>query len=110
MLSASFLAAHPEARAEVMSWLSETTLDVLADELAAIVDGPHLVPQLAGLAVPLLARVGELDAATPVAFSEALVAAAPRATLEVVAGVGHALLLEDAAGTCASIRRFIESH
>jgi pimeloyl-ACP methyl ester carboxylesterase len=109
-LSAAFLAAHPEARDAVTTWLAEATLDVLADELAAIVEGPELVPQLAELDVPLLARVGELDVATPVAWSEAVVAASPRGTLEIVPGAGHALLVEDAEATCASIRRFLAAH
>ncbi|HEY3494477.1 MAG TPA: alpha/beta hydrolase [Polyangiaceae bacterium] len=107
MLSAPYLAAHPEARELVGSWLAETTLDVLADELRAIIEGPDLLPRLSALAMPLLARVGELDAVTPVAWSEAIAAAAPRALLEVVPGSGHALLVEDAPATCASIRRFL---
>jgi pimeloyl-ACP methyl ester carboxylesterase len=106
MLSERFLAERPEARETTLAWLRETTLDVLADELTAVADAQSLPLELAEF--PLLVRTGELDVATPVAWSEAVAAAARRVTLEIVPGAGHALLLEDFAGTRDSLLRFLE--
>lgn len=107
MLSARFLDEHPEARETTLGWLRETTLDVLADELSAVASAPSPLPALGRADFPLLVRTGELDVATPVAWSEAVAKAARRATLEIVPGVGHALLLEDSAGTQHSVLHFL---
>ena len=60
-----------------------------------------LSPLLPHIKAKVHARVGELDQACPVAKSEALVRGVPGAQLEVVAGRGHALLIEDADATIA---------
>jgi 3-oxoadipate enol-lactonase len=51
-------------------------------------------PLLAGIAAPTLVMVGELDAETPVAYSEHLAEHLPAATLAVVPGAGHLLNVE----------------
>ena len=53
----------------------------------------------------VLARVGELDQATPPPKSEAIVKACKNARLEVVPGAGHALVLEDLDGVVGAARR-----
>lgn len=67
-----------------------------------------LRPRLAELDVPILARVGTADLATPPALSEEIVEHAARGHLELVEGVGHALIHEDLEGTVASTRRALD--
>jgi len=108
MLSPNFAARHPQARARVNDWLDATTSDVLSDELAAAALSEDLTPRLGELgALPILARGGELDQAAPVAFSEAIAKSGKNATLEIVAGAGHALLVEDEEGSIDSVLRFL---
>ena len=54
-----------------------------------------------------MVRVGTLDVAVPPALSQALASGLPRATLQLVEGVGHAIMIEDAEGTNAALRAFI---
>jgi len=103
MLSPAVAEAQPELVRAVEGWLSATTAEVLAAEMDALAEVREVVPQLADVATPILARVGELDLACPVAKSKAVVRAAANATLEVVAGAGHALLYEDLEATVASV-------
>ena len=106
-LSPAFAAAHPEACVAVEGWLDAAPREVVAAELDAFAEAPDLTPALAGLRIPVAARVGTLDAAAPVQKSEAIVAACAGAALETVAGAGHALMFEDLAGTIASLRRLL---
>jgi pimeloyl-ACP methyl ester carboxylesterase len=106
MLSPDFLAKHPEAAEETKAWADATTQRNLADEVDALTRCEDLLPRLAKLSIPLLARVGELDLAVAVTSSEAI-AQSCRCTLEVVPHVGHALLIEDFDATLASVRRVL---
>jgi 3-oxoadipate enol-lactonase len=106
-LAPGFAATHPEAVEAVTGWLNNTPRDVLAAELMALIDAPDLLPALGALRIPVVARVGTRDLAAPVAKSEAIAAACPSATLELVDGAGHALVYEDIAGTLASLRRML---
>ncbi len=103
MAGPSFVAEHPEQAAEVLRWLDAAPASVLADEYDAFADAEDLRPRLRQLAVPVLARVGQLDHATPVAFSRVIVDNAPDATLQIVEGCGHALLYEDAVPTVDAV-------
>lgn len=89
----------------IEAWFDVTTPAAWADEVEASTRTPDLHPQLGRLTCKVLLRVGELDAATPVAYSEQLAAALPNAVLERVPGRGHALLIEDRDATVASICR-----
>jgi 3-oxoadipate enol-lactonase len=106
MLSPAFLKAHPEAETEVRAWLAATTATSLADEFEELARSADLLPRLTTLRAPLLARVGELDRATPPERSRALVAAVPRGQLEIVPGAGHSLLHEDTEATCEAVARW----
>jgi 3-oxoadipate enol-lactonase len=106
-LSPAFAASHPDACAAVTAWLDATAPELLAQELDAFAEAPSLLPRLGALRAPLLARVGQLDVAVPPAKSEALGRAVPGALVEVVPEFGHALLLEDAEGTVASVSSFL---
>lgn len=107
-LSAKYRDAHPEAIEHVEGWLNATTRAHLADELERVADAPGLTASFDKLGdLPIVMRVGSEDVATPRAFAEPIVKAAKNGKLEVVEGAGHALLLEDAEGTLASIARAV---
>ena len=55
----------------------------------------------------MLARVGELDLAAPVAHSRAIASAALRGELQIVPGKGHALLVEDEPDTMRAVASFL---
>ena len=93
---------------EVSTWLTCIEREDLARELEALSVMPRL--ELSGLDLPVLARVGELDEATPAALTAALGAALPRARMQRVAGVGHAILLEDEQATADAVRAFVLEH
>jgi pimeloyl-ACP methyl ester carboxylesterase len=66
---------------------------VVAEELSRAAD---LLPRLGALRMPILARVGELDAACPPAKTHAIARVATQTAVQIVPGAGHTLLLEDA--------------
>jgi 3-oxoadipate enol-lactonase len=92
----------------VENWLKAAPREVIAAELETFAGLDHLGPRLAAIRAPTLFRVGELDVATPPAISEALAREIPSARVEIVAGAGHALLLEDSAATIESLRSFLD--
>ena len=61
------------------------------------------------LEIPIVARIGSADAAVPVTKAQELVSAARHGTLEIVEGKGHALMVEDQAGTVTSVLRALAS-
>ncbi len=97
----------PEAIASVQSWITASSPSALAAELDAQATEPDLIDRLGVIECPVLLRVGAADQASPPAKSEAIAAKLANATVEVVPDVGHALLLEDEAGTVASVERFM---
>ncbi len=107
MLPPGWAAAHPEHAQAVAAWTRCVPADVLASELEAAADLPDVRPQLPELDVPVYLRVGELDQATPPRKALEMAGLLPDATLDVVPGVGHALLLQDANATVAAVRRFL---
>ena len=68
-----------------------------------------LRPVLPTVDVPTLVLHGEVDARSPLASAEALHAAMPTSQLVVLAGLGHACLVEDPEACAAEIRRFVAS-
>lgn len=106
-LSADFAAAHPDAVAGVTSWIEAIAPADLAAELDATADAPDQRPRLGELAMPVLCRAGELDAAVPVQASRAIAGSVQHGTLEVVEGKGHALLYEDFDATAAAVHKFV---
>ena len=106
-LSPGFAAAHPDAVRQVEAWLDAAPGAVVAAELDAFAAAEDLALALAGLAIPVVARVGAVDAAARPPKSEAIARSCPAGRLEIVEGAGHALVLEDEAGTIASLRRLL---
>lgn len=109
MLSPTYAAAHPEALVDVAAWLQAAPATVIAAEIRAMARAEDLRERLDAVEAFLVARVGELDMATPPAWSEEIVRRAPRAALQVVPGKGHALLIEDEAATIEAVREALET-
>lgn len=104
-LSETFRASHREVERMVDGWIGKLDPEALAMELDAVTTATDLRPRLQHLRVPTMVRVGDLDVATPVAVCRELAGAIVSATLEIVPGAGHLLLLEDFPATLASVRR-----
>lgn len=91
----------PEFRAANPTLVAERRQRFLAMDQQVLIAACHalseldLRPQLAQVAVPVLAVVGEQDEATPIEMSQELVAALPRARLVVLHGCAHVPQLQD---------------
>ncbi|MGM0579020.1 MAG: alpha/beta fold hydrolase [Myxococcota bacterium] len=107
-LSPEHAARHPEHAEAVKDWLGATTPGVLVAELRAAAASEDLLPALGRLTSPVVARAGELDQAAQPAHSEQIANAAPRGELQIVPGVGHALLYEDFDATAAAVREALD--
>jgi len=104
-LSASWRAGHREDDACVEAWATCGTTEALIEELDDVADAPSIVARIKELECPVVARTGDLDAAVPVHHARAIATSAKRGRLEIVPAVGHALMIEDRAGTIDAIRR-----
>jgi pimeloyl-ACP methyl ester carboxylesterase len=69
---------------------------------------PDSTPLLAGMEVPTLFLCGEQDQIIPLAKSEAMAAAAPRATLAPIPNAGHMPMLEQPDAVTQAIRQFLQ--
>lgn len=104
-LPSAFAAKHPEVVREVHAWGLASPPEALARELEAVVGYEDLRPRLGELTCHLACRAGQLDLAVPAAEAMDMVTRAPRSNLELVPGVGHALMHEDLDGTVRFVRR-----
>lgn len=103
MAAPGFAERFPQRVGEVMSWIDAAPRAVLAAELDALAGGADHRPRLGELAIPVTARVGEHDAATPPVCSEEIARGVRRGELQVVRGCGHALLHEDREATVRAV-------
>lgn len=81
----------------------------IADALAGLAARADSTPSLREISVPTLVVVGEEDVITPVAESEAMVAAIAGARLSVIPRAGHLANLESPAATNAALLGFLSS-
>jgi len=81
-------------------------VETIVAELAAMRDRPDSRPALASIAVPTLVVVGDQDALTPPADSEAMAAAVPGARLVTIAGAAHLTPMERPGAVAAALRDF----
>lgn len=109
MLSPESARNNPAAVAAASGWLDWPNPESLADELEQMAVAMPCYDRLHALRIPVLARVGALDVATPVNLSQRIADAIPGAKLEIVEGKGHALLLEDTEATVASVMSFLDA-
>lgn len=87
---------------------STTSTEVIARYVHTLYTHARL-PALATLrTVPVLVVCGDTDVLTPLAYSEEIVRELPDATLEVVEGGGHVVLLEYAETVNDAIRDFLD--
>jgi pimeloyl-ACP methyl ester carboxylesterase len=105
MLSPAWSEAHPADLARVYEWVHLTSPAALSAELDAMAEMPDLRPELPGLSTRVYLRVGEIDLGPMPAASEEIQRLVPRASLDIVRGCGHTLLIEDLAGTIESVER-----
>lgn len=98
-----FAERSPESARDVLASIAGASMEVAASEYEGLARAPDLRPRLGELACAVTARVGALDKATPVAWSEALVRGVSKGTLQIVEGAAHCLLQEDREATVAAI-------
>ena len=99
--------AHPGEVAALKARIAETPLPTQVAECEAIGRMADLRPRLPGIHVPTLVRVGDADRSTPPAWAGAVARAISGAVLQVVPGVGHLQLEQDAEATVAALVRFL---
>ena len=92
---------------DVRAWGVAIDAENLSRELEALVSAPDVSPALRKLDVPLLARVGSIDALFPPERTLRILDMARDVVVEEVPGVGHALLCEDFPSTVASLERHL---
>lgn len=108
LFAPAYQAEHPELiaqRRERFLAMSTQTFHAAAASLATL----DLRPQLAGMVLPALVLVGEMDEATPAAMSVELAAGLPNARLEVLSGLAHVPQLQAPERFLAAISTFIAS-
>jgi 3-oxoadipate enol-lactonase len=81
-------------------------VETIAAELAAMRDRPDSRPGLASIRVPTLVVVGDQDALTPPADSEAMAAAVPGARLVTIAGAAHLTPMERPGAVASALGGF----
>lgn len=108
MLSPQYAATHPEAAAQVSSWLDLTTTADLANEMESFAEAPDYGEAFSQLRIPITLRTGALD--RPALVAEARVAGGlnRHALVEIIEGCGHALFLEDRERTFAAVTAALE--
>lgn len=103
-----FLAEHVE---QLASWRERgLALDLGAAGrlIAGAIEHALDDAALARITAPTLVMVGEHDVLTPPWMAEVIAAAIPVSRLACMAGLGHALALEDVAGFCRHARRWLD--
>jgi len=108
-LPPAYAREHPEVVDELERWVELAPRRVLAAEVEASVLDDDLRPRLPTLRIPTVVRVGELDPGAPPDRSKAIADRMPHASLEVVPGGTHVLLIDDRVATTESIVRFLGS-
>ena len=108
-------AFHPEAAqraglvAEYVAMVRRAGAQQLIRQNRAVMARGDLRPTLPALRSPLLVLCGEADRLTPPEVSEEIAAAVPRARLEIVAGAGHMLTMEQPARVNALLADWLQS-
>lgn len=100
-------AQRPGVAATVRSIIGSPSAAGLTAALAALASRPDSRPMLPSITIPALIVVGEEDALTPPAASEAMAAAMPRASLVKIPGAGHLANLEAPEAFNRALRTFL---
>jgi 3-oxoadipate enol-lactonase len=99
-------AAKPDLVERLTRMIKRQKPDSLAADLAAMRDREDRTALLPSIAVPTLVLVGELDALTPPADSQAMAAAIPGSRLVTVPGAGHLAPMERPRAVAAALGEF----
>ena len=102
-----FLAARPAEARRFQERLTSGAATPLAAMAQAVLAADPVLPTLGRVDAPALVLVGEHDPITPPLLGRAVAAAMPRGTCEVLPGLHHLCLVQDAAGTARRIGEFL---
>ncbi|HEX9148807.1 MAG TPA: alpha/beta fold hydrolase [Thermoanaerobaculia bacterium] len=100
---------RPDLLERVQRMISRQKPETLAADLVAMRDRPDSTEFLPRVAVPTLVVVGEQDALTPPADSEAMAAAVPGARLVRIPGAGHLSPMERPKAVAEALADFFSS-
>lgn len=102
-------ARHREAALmdPMVAMVCRATPDIYAGQIKALLDRPDARVGLGAIRCPTLVACGRLDAWSPVAQHEELVAMIPGATLAVIEDSGHMVTLEAPGATSALLRAWL---
>jgi pimeloyl-ACP methyl ester carboxylesterase len=103
MVAPGYATREPSSFANVLDWLKNIDVRAFADEVAGIATMPNLLDRIRNIDIPTHVLHGALDAAVPVATSEAIVSRIKGATLEVLPGIGHSVPIEAEQATLRAI-------
>jgi len=109
LLGARYRAQEPAGVARVAAQIRSTRNRDLARGIAAWTGRPALVGMLARITAPTRVVIGDCDTACPRARGEALAAGLAHATVQVIAGAGHSVQLEQPAAVAAAIEEFLQT-
>lgn len=101
--------APPDTIATVRDWIESADPRAIDAAIGALMERPDSTPDLARIGVPALVLVGEADALTPVADSEAMQRALARSRLVVFPGAGHLSNVEQPAAFSRALADFLAS-
>ena len=107
LLGASYR-RQPGAVAAAERWIRATPRRELMRAVQAWAGRPGLVGSLGAIVVPTVVVAGAEDRACPRGAMVAVAAEVPGATLEVIAGAGHTVQLEQPAALCAVIEALLD--
>lgn len=105
-LSDAFRTAHPEVQAAQEAVFLRTGIEAYA-AACGMLGALDLRAAIPGITAPTAVLVGEEDGATPPAMAEAIAAAIPGATLEVLQGARHLTPLERPCKIVAALRSLV---
>jgi pimeloyl-ACP methyl ester carboxylesterase len=101
--------ARPDLLERVQRIISRQKPETVEADLSAMRDRPDSTGFLHEISIPTLVVVGERDALTPPADSEAIAAAIPGARLVTIAGAGHLTPMERPKAVAGALAEFFAS-
>ena len=101
-------ASRPDVAEQVRGFILSNSTETIVGALTALMTRPDSTPLLSQIHCPTLVVVGEEDALTPPAMSEAIKRGIAQAELAVIPGAGHMSNLEQAAAFNLALARFLE--
>jgi 3-oxoadipate enol-lactonase len=109
LLGETTMRERPAVVARVRASIAEAPAEGMAAAVRAMLQRPGSEPALAAFPGPVLIVSGSEDTLTPPPLQQAMQAAAPRATYEVLQGAGHLASFEAPAAFNAVLLRFLHT-